>query len=110
MKSIVLALAFALICAGSLSASEHLLQGPYGYDESGKAQPRFYMLDGKMYSNINNLKATIAHFPAGSNVHLHGGCQPHTALELGPHPYVSLSAFRRFCSEHHVEFDWYYSY
>lgn len=109
MKPTVIALILALAYASLIFASsQHLLEGPYDYDEHGKPEPRFYTFDGKMYTSIDQLKSTIAHLPPGSKVHWQGGCQPYSAVELGPRPYMSLSAFRQFCSGHLVEFDWYF--
>jgi hypothetical protein len=48
MKPLVLAVGLALVCANAmLAASEHLLQGPYDYDEHGKPQLRFYIIGRK---------------------------------------------------------------
>jgi hypothetical protein len=107
MKTLVIAIGLALIST-AVGSSEHVLQGPYDYDEHARPQPRFFTLDDKPYHSADQLKLAIAQLPPGSRVHWAGSCQEETAIELPPRPYMSLSAFRSFCRKHHVDFTWYF--
>jgi hypothetical protein len=110
MKIIRTALTLTLLAcipvANARSGIEHELAGPYDYDEHGKARPRFYTLDGIPYYSIDDLKRAVSHMPAHSKLFLHGGCQPYSTVELGPPPFVSLTAFKSFCRTRQIAFDW----
>jgi hypothetical protein len=85
----------------------HVFRGPYAFDESGKPLREYYYLDGKRVHTVEQLKAAVSHLPQGSLVYFDGTCTSTDYVELGRRPYMSFSAFRRFCQSHHVRFDWY---
>lgn len=114
MKRITLAalsilVATAVICHSRPDATaQHTMLGPYDFEESGKRVPRFYEIDGTRYTSIEELKHAVTQLPPGSKLLLRGGCEPDDAVELGPRPYMSLSAFKRFCRSHQASFEWHY--
>lgn len=84
----------------------HVLSGPFAFDESGKLLPEHYYLDGKRVHTIEQLKAAVSQLPPGSLVYFDGTCTSIEYVELGRRPYMSFSAFRRFCQSHQMRFDW----
>ncbi len=83
----------------------HLLLGPYEFDEHGERLPRYFLLDGKAYQNIDALKATLASLPTETTVYLRGSCSPYDAIDLPPHA-TSLSDLREYCRLRKVTFTW----
>ena len=84
----------------------HVLRGPYAFDESGKPLPEYYYFDGKRVHTIEQLKTAVSQLAASSLVYFDGTCTSSEFIELGRQPYMSFSAFRRFCQDHQVRFDW----
>jgi hypothetical protein len=114
MKRIYAVLVVALLSPSVLVAgprpakSDHVLMGPYEYDESGKRFPVYFLLDGHRVRSIDELKFAVSELQPGSKVFLDGSCISYDFIELPPRPYMSLAAFRRFCRSHQITFDWYF--
>jgi hypothetical protein len=84
----------------------HVLQGPYAFDEKGKPLPEHYYLDDKRVHTVAELKAAVSQLPPGSLVYFDGTCTSTESIELGRRPYMTFSAFKRFCQSHQMGFDW----
>jgi hypothetical protein len=104
---IVLLASLAAVAAPYPPRGAHVLRGPYAFDERDKRVPQYYEFDGKRIHTIAELKATASRLPPGSLVYFDGTCTSTAEFELGQRPYMTFSAFRRFCQNHHVRFDWY---
>ena len=84
------------------------MRGPYEYLESGKRVPRYFEIDSRACTTMDELKQAVMRLPPNSVLKWTGGCSPYDEIELGQRPYMSLHEFQRFCAEHKVRFIWYF--
>jgi hypothetical protein len=100
------ALAFIVALCSILAAApkEHMMLGPYDYEESGPKVPRFFLIDEVRCRTQAELKQAAAKLPPGSRlVWRQGDADPPSMIELG-FPPMTILGFKNFCALHHVQF------
>ena len=100
------ALAFIVALGSTLAAApkEHLMLGPYDYEESGAKVPRFFLIDEVRCRTQAELKQAAAKLPPGSRlVWRQGDADPPSMIELG-FPPMTILGFKNFCALHDVQF------
>src|ERR1700730_13833417 len=94
----------AFLHAASAAPSEHVMLGPYEYEESGEKVPRFYLIDDTRCESLSQLKQAAANLSPGSRlVWRRSDASPPSVIRFGLLP-TTISSFRNFCAIHHVDF------
>ena len=101
----VVPLALVMATSGlAATAKDHVMLGPYDYEENGRKVQRFFLIDDNRCHTQRELKQAAVRLPAGSRlVWRRGDADPPSMIELG-FPPMTILGFRNFCSQHHVEF------
>ena len=100
----VLTLVASVISGTVAPTKDHIMLGPYEYEESGRKVPRYFLIDDVRCQTQAELKQAAARLPAGSHlVWRRGDADPPSMIEVG-FPPITIQAFSDFCSQHQVKF------
>ena len=105
VRSLVFFACIIAVASGvAATPKDHIMLGPYEYEENGRKVPRFFLIDDVRCRTQAELKQAAANLPAGSYlVWSRSDASPPSVIELG-FPPMTIPGFENFCSHHHVHF------